>query len=60
MVTSRSVPQQTEQITSPLAGQNLFGGRFSQIGQVKWVVSRENHAGRRVTDEINIMPHFDG
>jgi hypothetical protein len=33
METSRSVPQQTAQILSPLAGQNLAGLRFSQIGQ---------------------------
>jgi hypothetical protein len=34
MVTSRSVPQQTEQIVSALAGQNRFALRFWQIGQV--------------------------
>jgi hypothetical protein len=34
MLTSRSVPQQTEQIFSPLAGQNLFTLRLLQIGQV--------------------------
>src|SRR5208283_5848076 len=33
METSRSVPQQTAQIFSPLAGQNLTGLRFSHIGQ---------------------------
>src|SRR5205085_10364907 len=33
MVTSRSVPQQTAQIFSPLAGQKRFGLRFSQMGQ---------------------------
>src|SRR5881396_21675 len=33
MVTSRSVPQQTAQIFSPLAGQKRAGLRFSQIGQ---------------------------
>jgi hypothetical protein len=33
-VTSRSRPQQTAQIFSPIAGQNRFGGRFSQIGQL--------------------------
>jgi len=32
-VTSRSVPQQTAQIFSPLAGQNRAALRFSQIGQ---------------------------
>jgi len=31
--TSRSVPQHTEQIFSPLAGQKRAGLRFSQIGQ---------------------------
>jgi hypothetical protein len=31
--TSRSVPQQTAQIFSPLAGQNRSAFRFSQIGQ---------------------------
>jgi len=35
IVTSRCVPQQIAQIRSPLAGQNRFGGRFSQIGQLK-------------------------
>jgi hypothetical protein len=34
MLTSRSVPQQGEQIFSPFAGQNRFGFRFSQIGQL--------------------------
>jgi hypothetical protein len=34
METSRSVPQQTAQIFSPFAGQNLAALRFSQIGQV--------------------------
>jgi hypothetical protein len=34
MVTSRSVPQQTEQIVSALAGQNRFALRFWQMGQV--------------------------
>jgi hypothetical protein len=34
MVTSRCVPQQIAQIRSPFAGQNRFGGRFSQIGQL--------------------------
>jgi hypothetical protein len=34
MLTSRSVPQQTEQMFSPLAGQNLFTLRLLQIGQV--------------------------
>src|SRR5229473_2342683 len=33
MVTSRSVPQQTAQIFSPLAGQKRAALRFSQIGQ---------------------------
>jgi hypothetical protein len=33
MLTSRSVPQQTEQMFSPLAGQNLFTLRLLQIGQ---------------------------
>ncbi|PYU53431.1 MAG: hypothetical protein DMG48_01570 [Acidobacteria bacterium] len=33
MVTSRSVPQQTAQIFSPLAGQKRAGLRLSQIGQ---------------------------
>jgi hypothetical protein len=33
MVTSRSVPQQTAQIFSPLAGQKRSAFRFSQIGQ---------------------------
>src|ERR1700742_1374675 len=33
MVTSRSLPQHTAQIFSPLAIQNLSGLRFSQIGQ---------------------------
>jgi hypothetical protein len=34
MLTSRSAPQQTEQMFSPLAGQNLFTLRLLQIGQV--------------------------
>src|SRR5258708_2484994 len=34
METSRSVPQQTAQIFSPLAGQNLAAFRFSQPGHV--------------------------
>jgi hypothetical protein len=34
METSRSLPQQTAQIFSPLAGQNLSALRFSQIGQI--------------------------
>ena len=34
MVTSRSVPQQSEQIDSPLAGQNRRALRRSQMGQV--------------------------
>src|ERR1700746_537738 len=33
IVTSRPSPQQMAQIFSPFAGQNRFGGRFSQIGQ---------------------------
>ena len=33
METSRSVPQQTAQIFSPFAGQNLAAFRFRQIGQ---------------------------
>src|ERR1700687_4803300 len=33
MVTSRSVPQQTAQIFSPLAGQKRAALRFSQMGQ---------------------------
>jgi hypothetical protein len=33
MVTSRSVPQQTAQIFSPLAGQNRSAFRLLQIGQ---------------------------
>jgi hypothetical protein len=33
MVISRSVPQQTAQIVSPLAGQKRAALRFSQIGQ---------------------------
>src|SRR5713101_6064149 len=33
MATSRSVPQQTAQIFSPLAGQKRAGLRLSQIGQ---------------------------
>ncbi|PYU69116.1 MAG: hypothetical protein DMG49_14195 [Acidobacteria bacterium] len=33
MVTSRSVPQQTAQIFSPLAGQKRAALRFPQIGQ---------------------------
>src|SRR6266576_4859376 len=33
IVTSRSVPQQTAQIFSPLAGQKRAALRFSQIGQ---------------------------
>ena len=33
MVNSRSVPQQTAQIFSPLAGQNRTALRFSQMGQ---------------------------
>src|SRR5258708_40232761 len=35
MVTSRSVPQQTAQIFSPLAGQKRAALRFSQMGQDK-------------------------
>jgi hypothetical protein len=35
MVTSRSVPQQTAQIFSPLAGQRRSALRFSQMGQDK-------------------------
>lgn len=35
MVTSRSVPQQIEQMFSPLAGQNRFALRFWQMGQDK-------------------------
>src|SRR5260370_39328473 len=35
MVTSRSVPQQTAQIFSPLAGQKRSALRFSQMGQDK-------------------------
>ena len=38
MVTSLSLPQQTEQIVSPLAGQSLRGLRFSQMGQAKVVL----------------------
>jgi hypothetical protein len=34
MVTSRSRPQHIAHIFSPSAGQNLFGGRFLQIGQL--------------------------
>ena len=37
MVTSRSVPQQTAQIFSPLAGQYRAALRFSQIGQFKTI-----------------------
>jgi hypothetical protein len=33
MVISRSVPQQTAHIFSPLAGQKRAGLRFSQMGQ---------------------------
>jgi hypothetical protein len=33
IVTSRPSPQQIAQIFSPFAGQNRFGGRFSQIAQ---------------------------
>jgi hypothetical protein len=58
MVTSRSVPQQTEQIVSLFAGQNLLGGRFSQIGQAKSVVSRDDGSGRRARSRINIMAYF--
>jgi hypothetical protein len=42
IVTSRSVPQQTAQMVSPFAGQNLLGGRFSQIGQAKALFSSRN------------------
>jgi hypothetical protein len=35
MVTSRSVPQQIEQIFSVRAGQNRFALRLLQIGQTK-------------------------
>jgi hypothetical protein len=42
MDTSRSVPQQMEQIVSPRAGQNRFALRFWQMGQIT----------------IAIMPHF--
>jgi hypothetical protein len=34
IVTSRPPPQHTAQIFSPFAGQNLFGGRLSQIAQL--------------------------
>jgi hypothetical protein len=34
MVTSRPSPQQIAQIFSPKAGQNRFGGRLLQIGQL--------------------------
>jgi hypothetical protein len=36
MVTSRSVPQQTEQMFVALAGQNRFALRFWQIGQTNY------------------------
>src|SRR5712691_4756286 len=46
MVTSRSVPQQTAQIFSPLAGQKRAALRFSQIGQDTESPKRESGLGR--------------
>jgi hypothetical protein len=54
MVTSRSVPQQTAQMLSPLAGQNLFAFRLLQIGQIKrWLLER--HCAPSARDEKWIM-----
>ncbi len=39
IVTSRSVPHQTAQMSSVLAGQYRLGGRFWQMGQGKRVLS---------------------
>jgi len=47
MVTSRSVPQQTAQITSALAGHERLGGRFSHMGQVKPKLSSKGDEGRK-------------
>src|SRR5712664_4381464 len=46
MVTSRSVPQQTAQIFSPLAGQKRAALRFSQIGQ-----NTESPKGKRTIQQ---------
>jgi hypothetical protein len=54
MVISRSVPQQTAQMLSPLAGQNLFALRLLQIGQIKrWLLGR--HCTPFAGDESWIM-----
>jgi len=54
MVTSRSVPQQTAQMLSPLAGQNLFALRLLQIGQInRWLLGRRCAPSAR--DESWIM-----
>jgi hypothetical protein len=47
MVTSRSFPQQIAQIFSPFAGQNRFGGRFSQIGQAIPLPSHRKSRGQQ-------------
>jgi hypothetical protein len=44
MLTSRSVPQQIEQIVSPLAGQKRFALRFWQIGQINSDLTRRSLA----------------
>jgi hypothetical protein len=51
MVTSRSVPQQTEQMFSPFAGQYLFALRFWQIGQANDFSQRA-----RLTEFCGIRP----
>jgi|ERR1700687_3302699 len=53
MVTSRSVPQQTAQIFSPLAGQKRAALRFSQMGQDTespqnvWIVQQNTRCGNK-------------
>lgn len=51
MVTSRSVPQQTAQIFSPLAGQKRAALRFSQMGQD----TESPHSSRTI--EQNTLRH---
>jgi hypothetical protein len=51
MVTSRSVPQQMEQMLSARAGHSRFTLRLLQIGHTKFF---------SLISEPKIMPHFGG
>jgi len=66
MVTSRSVPQQTAQIFSPLAGQKRAALRFSQMGQDTespqnvWIVQQNTRCGnKRQNRQANEVVELD-